>query len=65
MTFFGSSVIGGGVATGMAPTGVEFAAGSLRIEGGSGHGLDVHLAEHSAIKLTIKLNDDRNLLIKF
>jgi hypothetical protein len=64
LTFFGSSVIGGGVATGIAPTGIELAAGSLRIAGGSGQGFDVHLDAHSPIKITIKLKDDRNLLIK-
>lgn len=54
-----------GVASGIVPTGVEFAAGPVRVEAGNGNFLSAHMAEHASLKLTIKLQDNRRLQVKF
>ena len=62
---FGTSLVGGGAATGIAPTGVELAAGPVRIESGNGKIIAARLTGESAAALTISLKGDQRLHIKF
>ncbi|PHS76501.1 MAG: hypothetical protein COB56_06600 [Robiginitomaculum sp.] len=61
----GTGALGTGAATGFTPTGVEFAAGPVRVEAGNGNFLTAHMAEHTSLTLTINLQDDRKLQLKF
>ena len=61
----GTSAVGTGVATGMTPTGIELAAGPMRIETGNGHVVSARLAEHMPFSLTINLQGDTKLCVKF
>ena len=61
----GTGAIGTGAVAGIAPTGVEFAAGPVRIEAGNGKFITAQLAEHTSLRLTLVLKDDRQLQIKF
>jgi hypothetical protein len=61
----GTGALGTGAATGITPTGVEFAAGPVRVEAGNGNFLTAHMAEHTSLTLTIILQDDRQLQVKF
>lgn len=61
----GTGALGTGAATGFIPTGVEFAAGPVRVEAGNGNFLTAHMAEHTSLTLTINLQDDRKLQLKF
>ena len=62
---FSTSVVGGGAVTGIAPTGLELAAGPVRIESGNGKIISARLTDKSAVALTINLKDDRRIHIKF
>jgi len=61
----GTGALGTGAATGMAPTGVEFAAGPVRVEVGNGNFLSAHMTQHTSLRLTINLQGERHLQIKF
>ena len=65
----GTGALGTGAATGavsgIIPTGIEFAAGPVRVEAGNGNFLSAHMAEHTSLRLTINLQDDRRLQVKF
>ena len=58
-------VVGTGTVTSYTPSGVEFAAGPVRIEAGNGKTFSAHMAAHSPLTLTIKLKDKRQLHVKF
>jgi len=60
-----SGAMSGIVPTSIVPTGIEFAAGPVRVEAGNGNFLSVHMAEHTSLRLTINLQDDRSLQVKF
>ena len=62
---FGTSLVGGGAVSGIAPTGLELAAGPVRIESGNGKIVSAKLTSHSPFALTIKLKGDQRLHIKF
>ncbi len=61
----GTGALGTSDVTGIVPNGVEFAAGPVRVEAGYGNFISVHLAEHTSLRVTVSLNDDRNLQVKF
>ena len=66
----GTTLIGGGAATGLAPdtalpSALEFAAGPLRVETGGGQAIQAHMASHSRLTLTMKLGAHTRLQIKF
>jgi len=61
----GTGALGTGAATGITPTGLEFAAGPVRVEAGNGNFISAHMAEHTSLMLTINLQDDRKLQLKF
>lgn len=61
----GTGALGTGAATGFTPTGVEFAAGPIRVEAGNGNFIAAHMAEHTSLTLTISLQDERQLQVKF
>jgi len=61
----GTGALGTGAATGITPTGVEFAAGPVRVEAGNGNFIAAHMAEHTSLTLTINLQDERKLQLKF
>ncbi len=60
-----TGALGTGVATGITPTGIEFAAGPIRVEAGNGKFIKAHMAEHTPLTLTVNLQGERRLLIKF
>ena len=62
---FGTSVVGGGAATGITPTGVELAAGQVRIESGNGKIFNARLTAESSVALTINLKNDQSIHFKF
>lgn len=57
--------IGTGAATGYTPSGVEFAVGTVRVEAGNGKMFSAHMAAHAPFTLTISLQDESQLQIKF
>ena len=61
----GTGALGTGAATGISPTGMEFAAGPVRIEAGNGKFVSAHMAEHTPLTLTVNLQGERRLHIKF
>lgn len=66
----GTSAIGTGAVTGVTPTGMEFAAGPIRIEVGrveaeNGKFFSAHMAEHTPLTFTVNLQGERKLHIKF
>lgn len=61
----GTGALGTGAASGITPTGLEFAAGPVRIETGNGKLVSAHMAEHTPLTLTVNLEGDRKLQIKF
>ena len=61
----GTGALGTGAATGITPTGMEFAAGPVRIEAGNGKFVSAHMAEHIPLTLTVNLQGERRLHIKF
>ncbi|MCF6274223.1 MAG: hypothetical protein L3J05_00470 [Robiginitomaculum sp.] len=61
----GTGVATGITPTGVAPTGIEFAAGPIRIKTGNGKFITAHMAEHTPLTLTVNLQGERRLLIKF
>ena len=61
----GTGALGTGATTGITPTGLEFAAGPVRVEAGNGNFISAHMAEHTSLMLTINLQDDRKLQLKF
>lgn len=65
VSIFGTGLVGGGAATGIAPTGLELAAGPVRIESGNGKIVSAKLTSHSPFALTINLKGDQRLHIKF
>ncbi len=64
-TLLGSSLIGGGAATGFVPTSAILAAGPIRVESGGDKMITAYFAAHSPLKLTINLKDEKRLQIKF
>jgi len=60
----GTGVVGTGSASGIAPSGFEFAAGPVRLESGNGKFFEAHMAEHSPFSLTIKLRSGGQVQIK-
>jgi len=60
-----TGVIGGGAVTGITPTGLELAAGPVRIESGNGKIISAKLTSHAPFTLTINLKGDQRLHIKF
>lgn len=65
VSIFGTSLIGTGAAGGFTPTGMELACGAVRIETGFGQGVHARLDNHSNFALTINLNGERSLKLKF
>ena len=69
ISVLGTGAVGGavgtGTATGYTPSGIEFAAGPVRIEAGNGKNFSAHMAAHSPLTLTINLKDERQLQVKF
>ncbi len=61
----GTGALGTGAANGITPTGLEFAAGPVRIETGNGKFVSAHMAKHTPLTLTVNLEGDRKLQIKF
>ncbi len=61
----GTGALGTGAASGITPTGIEFAAGPIRIEAGNGKFISAHMAQHTSLTLTVNLQGDRKLQIKF
>jgi len=61
----GTGAVGTGAATGYAPSSIEFAAGPVRVEAGNGKILSAHMAAHTPFTLTVKLQSDRKLQVKF
>lgn len=61
---FGTSLVGGGAATGITPTGVELAAGPIRIESGNGKIVSARFADQSAMSFTINLTGEQHIQIK-
>ncbi len=62
---FGTNMIGTMSSNRIVPNGFEFAAGPVRIENGSDKFLQAHMAEHSPLSLTIKLQSGGQIRIKF
>lgn len=60
-----TGVVGGGAVTGITPTGLELAAGPVRIESGNGKIISAKLTTPTAFVVTINLKDDQRLHIKF
>lgn len=60
-----TGLVGGTAATGITPTGLELAAGPVRIESGNGKIVSAKLTSHSPFALTINLKGDQRLHIKF
>ncbi len=58
-----TGVIGTTTVSGAAPTGIEFAAGPMRVEIGNGKAF-AHMADHAPMALTIKLRGGGQLHIK-
>ncbi|MBL4853446.1 MAG: hypothetical protein JKY25_04320 [Robiginitomaculum sp.] len=61
----GTGVVGSGSASGIAPTGFEFAAGPVRLESGSGKFLQAHMADHAPMSLKVKLRSGGQIQVKF
>ncbi|PHS38654.1 MAG: hypothetical protein COA91_07765 [Robiginitomaculum sp.] len=61
----GTGMIDTNTTSRIAPSGFEFAAGPVRIESGNGKFLQAHMAEHSPLSLTIKLQNGGQLRVKF
>ena len=61
----GTGVVGAGSANGIMPAGMEFAAGPIRIKSGDGKFIEAHMADHSPLSLTVKLQSGRQVQIKF
>lgn len=64
-SLIGTGAIGTSTVTTAAPTGIEIAAGTVRIESGNGKIVSAHLGQHSPFALTVNLQDGRKLTIKF
>ncbi len=60
-----TGALGTSVAAGITPTGIEFAAGPIRVEAGNGNLFTAHMAGHTPLTLTINLHDQHQVLIKF
>lgn len=60
-----TGALGTGIATGITPTGMEFAAGPVRIVTGNGKFISTHMAEHTPLTITVNLQGERRLHIKF
>ena len=65
ISVLGTGALGTGAVTGYTPSGIEFAAGPVRVEAGNGKVFSAHMAAHTPFTLTVKLQDDRKLQVKF
>jgi len=61
----GTGVVGAGSTSGITPSGFEFAAGPVRLEGGGDKFLQAHMADHSPMSLKIKLRGGGQVHVKF